>query len=345
MTAKPKDLRGRPLHDLRISLIDQCNLRCNYCMPAEVFGKDYAFLKKESLLNFEEIEMLVRVFARLGVSKIRLTGGEPLLRKGIDSLIGKIRSVPGIEDIALTTNGILLPQLAGALVEAGLDRINVSLDALNPEVFQAMTGNRGKVRQVLRGIDAATRAGMRVKVNMVVEYGVNHSEIIPMARYFKKRGITLRFIEFMDVGNVNGWEMKKVYPAKRILEDLESLGDFSPVDPSYAGEVANRYRFADGSAEFGMISSVTKPFCRNCSRARLSADGKLYTCLFASSGYNLRSAMRGEPPEESPLEEPALLELVAGLWMERDDRYSEIRSELLHKHRHRQKVEMSYIGG
>lgn len=345
MSDKPTDRLGRPLHDLRISLIDQCNLRCTYCMPAEVFGKDYAFLKGEALLTFKEIEALVKVFAQLGVSKIRLTGGEPLLRKGIEQLIERIRQIEGIEDIALTTNAIFLPRLAGKLAEAGLNRINVSLDALDPAIFKAMNGRRGTVQQVLKGIEAARRAGLKVKANMVVEYGVNHTEVVPLARYFKEAGIPLRFIEFMDVGNVNGWEMKKVYPAKSILQDLQQLGKFEPMDEAYRGEVANRYRYLDGSAEFGIISSVTQPFCRDCSRARLSADGKLFTCLFAASGYDLRAALRGDPPEEGPLDEPALLDLIQGLWLDRTDRYSEIRSELLQKHRHPQKVEMSYIGG
>ena len=345
MPDRPTDRLGRPLHDLRISLIDRCNLRCTYCMPAEVFGKDYAFLKGEALLRFDEIESLVRAFSRLGVSKIRLTGGEPLLRKDVDQLIRKLSRVEGVEDIALTTNAILLPRYAEKLARAGLHRVNVSLDALDPKIFRSMNGQRGAVQQVLRGIDAATRANLRIKVNMVVEYGVNHTEVVPMARAFKERGITLRFIEFMDVGNVNGWEMKKVYPAKSILADLREVAPFEPVNPAYRGEVANRYRYRDGSAEFGIISSVTQPFCRDCSRARLSADGKLYTCLFAASGYDLRSALRGDPPEEAPLDNDALFELLHGLWADREDRYSEIRSELLKKHRHPEKVEMSYIGG
>ena len=314
-------------------------------MPAEVFGKDYAFLKGEALLTFEEIETLVKVFAHLGVSKIRLTGGEPLLRKGVEQLIARIRKVQGVEDIALTTNAILLPRLAGKLAEAGLDRINVSLDALDSAIFKSMNGGRGTVTQVLKGIEAAGKVGLKTKVNMVVEYGVNHTEVVPLARHFKEAGIPLRFIEFMDVGNVNGWEMKKVYPAKSILNDLKQISPFEPVDEAYRGEVANRFRYLDGSAEFGVISSVTQPFCRDCSRARLSADGKLFTCLFASSGYDLRAALRGDPPEEGPLDEAALRELLHGLWTDRADRYSEIRRELLQKHRHPQKVEMSYIGG
>lgn len=341
----PQDTMRRPLHDLRISLTDRCNLRCTYCMPAEIFGPDYAFLPREHLLSFEEIERLARIFVSLGVTKLRLTGGEPLLRPGVVELVERLAAIPGVDDLALTTNAVLLPRHAEALRAAGLHRVNVSLDALTPEVFREMSGGRGRVDSVLEGIDAGVAAGLDVKINMVVERGVNASEVPPMAEAFKNRGLTLRFIEFMDVGNVNHWEMDKVYPARDILRDIRARWPVEPVEPDYPGEVAKRYRYADGSAEIGIISSVTQPFCRNCSRIRLSADGIAYTCLFASEGHALKPALRGEPPCAQPLDDGELRALIAGIWTRREDRYSEIRGELLARHQERRKVEMSYIGG
>ncbi|MGJ3243294.1 MAG: GTP 3',8-cyclase MoaA [Opitutales bacterium] len=337
----PKDQLGRPLHDLRISLTDRCNFRCTYCMPSEVFGPDYPFLEAAALLTFDEIERLARAFARLGVEKLRLTGGEPLLRRNITELIGRLSAIPGIEDIALTTNGVLLPRYAGALRSAGLQRINVSLDAIDPTVFATISGGRGKVDKVLAGIDAAAAAGFEVKVNMVVEAGVNTDQILPMARHFRGTPHILRFIEFMDVGNHNGWSLDQVYPARQILEDLQTAFRLEPMDPNYRGEVANRYRFTDTGGEIGIISSISQPFCRDCTRARLSADGRLFTCLFADQGRDLRPLLRGP----DALDEPALTQQLARHWQARSDRYSEQRADLLARHASPHKVEMSYIGG
>jgi cyclic pyranopterin phosphate synthase len=342
---QPRDQLGRPLHDLRISLTDQCNLRCTYCMPAEVFGPDHIFLKKSQMLTFEEIERLVRVFVQCGVSKIRLTGGEPLLRKDVPELVQRLQGVGGVEDLALTTNALLLPKYAVPLKAAGLDRVNVSLDAVDPAVFRELSGGRGTVSRVIRGIQSALGAGLGVKINMVVEKGINESEILPMAEAAREWGVTLRFIEFMDVGNVNHWDREKVYPARAILKQVQSRWELDPVVPAYRGEVARRYRYRDGAGEIGIISSVTQPFCQNCSRARLSADGHFFTCLFASTGVPLRPALRGEAPFGAPLEEADLLGWVRDIWNRREDRYSELRNELLKQETHSPKIEMSYIGG
>ena len=330
---------ARPLRDLRISVIDQCNLRCTYCMPAEVFGPDYAFLKKDQLLSFEEICRLARLFADLGVHKIRLTGGEPLLRRNLHLLIESLRENEGIDDIALTTNGIMLPNFSEALKRAGLNRVTVSLDALSEDIFARMNGRAVSVEKVLSGIEAAATVGLPVKVNMVVQKGVNDREILPMARFFREKGHTLRFIEFMDVGNHNGWKMDQVYPSKRIVEEIDASMPMEPLEANYRGEVAKRYRYIGTNVEVGFISSVTQPFCSHCTRARLSADGLLYTCLFANQGWDLKEMLRGGDSDD------LIFKTLCGIWGNRTDRYSEQRSEILKKHLHPLKVEMSYIGG
>ncbi|MDP4611693.1 MAG: GTP 3',8-cyclase MoaA [Opitutales bacterium] len=331
------DKRGRGLTDLRISLTDRCNLRCTYCMPKEIFGADYVFLKKNDWLRFSELDDLVEAFVQLGVKKVRLTGGEPLLRPGLDKYIHGLKHLHKIEDIALTTNGLRLAERVGDLKEAGLDRVTVSLDALDPVIAGKMNGRGIAPRAVLSGIAAARHEGFQVKVNMVVERGVNDGEILPMARYFKELGVTLRFIEFMDVGNHNGWKMERVVSGREILEQIKSEFQVEPVDLSSEHEVAKRYRYADGSGEFGLITSVTQPFCGGCTRARISADGKLYTCLFASQGLDLKSVLRAEGYDKSQL-----FDLLSKKWGARDDRYSEVRTDVGDS---RSKVEMSYIGG
>ncbi len=332
-----KDQRGRGLTDLRISLTDRCNLRCTYCMPKEIFGADYTFLKKDEWLRFSELDDLVAAFVQLGVKKIRLTGGEPLLRPGLDKYIHGLKHLHKIDDVALTTNGLRLAERAAELKAAGLDRVTVSLDALDPEIAGKMNGRGIAPRTVLAGIAAAQHEGFQVKVNMVVERGANDSEILPMARYFKERGVTLRFIEFMDVGNHNGWKMERVVSGREILKQIQSEFAVEPLDLSSEQEVAKRYRYADESAEFGLITSVTQPFCGGCTRARISADGKLYTCLFASSGLDLKSFLRAEDYEKSKLDA-----LLRAHWGARGDRYSEQRGADATPH---DKVEMSYIGG
>jgi cyclic pyranopterin phosphate synthase len=306
-------------------------------MPKEVFGPDYVFLRKSEWLRFTELDDLVEAFVRLGVSKIRLTGGEPLLRPGLAKYISGLKHLHRIEDVALTTNGLRLAERAGELRAAGLDRVTVSLDALDPEIAGRMNGRGIAPRAVLAGIAAAQHEGFEVKVNMVVERGVNDGEILPMARYFKERGVTLRFIEFMDVGNVNGWKMERVVSGREILEKIQSEYGVEPIDLSSSGQVAKRYRYADGSGEFGLITSVTQPFCGGCTRARISADGKLFTCLFASSGLDLKKFLRAEGYDKA-----ALYDLLARHWSGRDDRYSELRSL---ESAQKKKVEMSYIGG
>ena len=335
----PTDTLERALHDLRISVTDRCNLRCTYCMPAEVFGPDYAFLRNEELLDFEEIARLAGLFTRLGVRKFRLTGGEPLLRRDVARLVKLLDEIPGVEDIALTTNGLMLNRQASQLKAAGLRRVTVSLDAMDDAVFKRINGRGISVARVLAGIDAAVEAGLPVKVNMVVQKGANEHEILPMARYFRERGQTLRFIEFMDAGNYNHWSLERVYPAAKIVEDIAAEFPLQPIEPNYNGEVARRYRYAGTDVEIGIISSVTQPFCNACTRARLSADGKLYTCLFAHEGWDLREIMRAGATDGE------LHETLIDIWRNRRDRYSELRNELLKKHLHAHKVEMSYIGG
>jgi cyclic pyranopterin phosphate synthase len=330
-----EDRFRRPLRDLRISVTDRCNFRCTYCMPKEVFGRDYEFLRREQLLTFEEIERLARAFAAHGVEKIRLTGGEPLLRRDVERLVEMLARIPGL-DLTMTTNGSLLPRKAQALRAAGLRRITVSLDSLDDAVFGSMNDVDFPVARVLEGIEAAAAAGLRpVKVNMVVKRGVNEDSILDMARYFRFTGHIVRFIEYMDVGHTNGWRLDDVVPAREIVETIAAEFPLEPVEPNYRGEVARRYRYCDGGGEIGVIASVTQPFCGDCTRARLSADGKLYTCLFATRGHDLRALVRGGASDAE------LVEAIARVWRVRDDRYSELRTQTSAL----AKVEMSYIGG
>nr|WP_242068492.1 GTP 3',8-cyclase MoaA [Brevibacillus laterosporus] len=328
----------RPLRDLRISVTDKCNFRCRYCMPEEIFHKDFQFLPKEKLLSFEEIERLTRIFVNMGVEKIRLTGGEPLLRKDVTVLIQKISQIEGVKDIALTTNGSLLEKFALPLKEAGLDRVSVSLDSLDDDRFGYMNGRGVKVSTVLKGIEAAQKAGLGVKVNMVVQKGATDQDILPMARYFKEAGITLRFIEFMDVGNANGWELRQVVPSLDILEMINQEIPVEPVEADYFGEVAKRYRYQGTETEIGFISSVTQAFCSSCTRARLSAEGFIYMCLFATEGIDLRSRLRDGTNDEE------LAYYIQQLWSHRKERYSEERLSAT-EGLPRKKVEMSHIGG
>ncbi|HYZ78493.1 MAG TPA: GTP 3',8-cyclase MoaA [Gaiellaceae bacterium] len=330
------DTLRRPLRDLRVSVTDRCNFRCVYCMPKEIFGRDYEFLARTELLTFEEIARLARVFARHGVEKIRLTGGEPLVRRQLERLVELLARIDGL-DLTLTTNGSLLPQKAKALKEAGLARVTVSLDSLDDEVFRAMNDVDFPVARVLEGIDAAAAAGFSpIKINMVVRRGLNEESVLPMARYARESGHIVRFIEYMDVGHTNGWRLDDVVPAAEILARIDAEVPLEPVPPNYPGEVANRYRYRDGGGEIGVIASVTRPFCGDCTRARLSADGKLYTCLFGVRGHDLRALLRGGTSDEE------LAVAVAGIWRVRDDHYSELRST---ETAGLPKVEMSYIGG
>jgi GTP 3',8-cyclase len=330
------DTLGRPMRDLRISVTDRCNFRCRYCMPKEVFGRDYEFLAKDMLLSFEEIDRLVRVFASFGLKKIRLTGGEPLLRRDIEILVGMLSQLPDVE-LTLTTNGSLLAKKAAALAKAGLDRISVSLDSLDDRVFMAMNDVDFPVERVLEGIQAASDAGLGpIKVNMVVKRGVNDDSLLPMARYFHGSGHTLRFIEYMDVGTTNGWRLDDVISAAEIVRAIGAEMPIEPIEPGYRGEVAKRWRYLDGGGEFGIVASVTQAFCADCTRARLSADGSLYTCLFATQGFDLRKLLR------SGASDAEIASAIKGVWLRRVDRYSELRgseTEDLHK------VEMSFIGG
>jgi len=306
-------------------------------MPKEVFGDDYVFLPKNELLSFEEIERFAKLFALLGVKKLRLTGGEPLMRRDLPKLVEKLMKIEGIEDIGLTTNGVLLKQYAQPLYDAGLRRLNMSLDALNPETFGKLNGRGIKPELILANIDHAQKIGFEIKVNMVVQKGVNEEEILPMAAYFKERDITLRFIEFMDVGNDNGWSFEKVVTKKEIYEMISAVYDIEPAEEDYYGEVAKRYRYLDNGAQVGFITSVSESFCSTCTRSRLSSDGKLYTCLFASEGFDLRELIR------SGLTDAELLEVITGVWQNRGDRYSDERTEQTAKNR--KKIGMSYIGG
>lgn len=331
------DARGRPLSDLRISVTDRCNFRCVYCMPKDVFGRDYPFLPHAALLSFEEIARLARVFVGLGVRKIRLTGGEPLLRRKIERLIEMLRAIDDELDLTLTTNGALLARKARDLKAAGLSRVTVSLDSLDDATFRAMNDVDFPVASVLEGIDAAAAAGLApLKVNMVVKRGTNEDSIVPMARHFRRSGHVVRFIEYMDVGATNGWRMDDVVSAREIVERIGSDAPLLPVDAHYRGEVAERWRYVDGSGEIGVIASVTQAFCRDCTRARLSTEGRLFTCLFANQGFDLRDLLRTGSDDE------ALRRTVAALWGQRDDRYSEIRTASTAA---APKVEMSYIGG
>ena len=330
-----EDTLHRPLRDLRVSITDRCNFRCVYCMPKEVYGRDYAFLPRRDLLTFEEIARLARVFARLGVEKIRLTGGEPLIRREVERLVEMLASIPGL-DLTLTTNGALLAQKAQALCDAGLGRITVSLDSLDDEVFRAMNDVDFPVQTVLEGIDAAAAAGLPVKVNVVVKRGVNEDSVLPMARRFRDQGHVVRFIEYMDVGHTNGWRLDDVVPASDIVAAIDAELPLERLPPRYPGEVAERYRYRDGRGEVGVIASVTRPFCGACTRARLSADGSLYTCLFATTGHDLRALVRDGSSDGD------VAASIGGIWRERSDRYSELRSAATGD---LPKVEMSYIGG
>ncbi len=332
-----RDTLGRPLRDLRISVTDRCNFRCVYCMPKDVFGRDYRFLPRSELLTYEELERLCRIFVAHGVEKVRLTGGEPLVRRNVERLVEMLAAVPGLRDLTLTTNGSLLAGKARALTDAGLRRITVSLDSLDNEVFMAMNDVDFPVERVLAGIEAAAAAGLGpIKINMVVRRGLNEDSVLPMARYFHGTGMILRFIEYMDVGHTNGWRLDDVVPAAEIIETIDAELPLEPVEPNYPGEVANRWRYRDGSGEIGVIASVTQPFCGGCTRARLSAEGKLYTCLFAVRGHDLRAVLRGGASDT------AIFDTIARVWRLRDDRYSDIRSaETVGV----PKVEMSYIGG
>ena len=332
------DALDRPLRDVRISVIDQCNLRCTYCMPAEVFGPKFAFLPPEKLLSFDEIKRLVSIFASLGVEKIRLTGGEPLMRKDLPLLIEDLLKIEGIQDLSLTTNGLLLGKQAKRLKEAGLRRINVSLDSLHDDTYRKMNGRGYSVEGVLRAIEEAAAVGINIKINMVVQKGVNEQDVVPMAKYCFEKGYTLRFIEYMDVGNTNGWKMDQVYPSHKILQKIHAELPLEPIDPNYKGEVAKRYRYSGTSKEIGFISSVSEAFCSTCNRARVSADGKLYTCLFASKGTDLQSLLRNETFTDAQLKSS-----ISSIWNKRDDRYSEQREAL--KDKQASKIEMSYIGG
>jgi cyclic pyranopterin phosphate synthase len=329
------DTLGRPLRDLRISVTDRCNFRCVYCMPKEVFGRDYRFLERRELLSFEEIERLARAFVAHGVEKIRITGGEPLVRRDLERLIEKLAVITGL-DLTLTTNGSLLPQKAEALRDAGLQRVTVSLDSLDDEVFTAMNDVDFPVARVLEGIDAAAAADLPVKVNMVVKRGVNDDSVLPMARFFRERGHILRFIEYMDVGHSNGWRLDDVVPAAEIVATIDAELPIEPAEPNYRGEVAKRWRYRDGGGEIGVIASVTQPFCGDCTRARLSAEGRLYTCLFGVRGHDLRALLRDGAGDDELHGE------IGRIWARRTDRYSEIRSANTSD---LARVEMSYIGG
>ena len=330
------DTRRRPLRDLRISVTDRCNFRCTYCMPKEVYGRDFQFLEREQLLSFGEINRLVRIFRDHGIEKVRITGGEPLVRRKLERLI-EMLAYHGDLDLTLTTNGSLLKQKAQDLKNAGLQRVTVSLDALDNATFMAMNDVDFPVEKVLEGIDEAARVGLApVKINMVVKRGVNDQSVVAMARHFKGSGHILRFIEFMDVGHTNGWKMQHVVPSRELVAMIDREFPIEPTDPNYVGEVAERWRYKDGSGEVGFISSVTQAFCKDCTRARLSAEGQLFTCLFATQGTDLRGLIRSDASDEE------ISEAISRVWRVRGDRYSEIRTEETAKQR---KVEMSYIGG
>ena len=336
--ALPADTLSRPLRDLRISVTDRCNFRCPYCMPKEVFGRKYKFLPQAELLSFEEITRLAGVFTALGVRKLRLTGGEPTVRRGLPKLVRMLSAVDGVEELAMTTNASRLSEMAGELKEAGLDRVTVSLDSLNDARFREMSDAEFPVESVLEGIEAACRAGLLpVKINVVVKRGVNEKDALAIARRYRGPDHIVRFIEYMDVGTTNGWRTDDVVPAAEIVETIGRKLPLEAIDPNYRGEVARRWRYADGEGEVGVIASVTEPFCGDCTRARLSADGKLYTCLFAVKGHDLRKLLRDGASDEK------IETFLRGVWSRRSDRYSEERTEATAAHR--RKVEMSYIGG
>ncbi|PNS09480.1 GTP 3',8-cyclase MoaA [Solilutibacter silvestris] len=336
----PRDRLGRPLRDLRISVMDRCNFRCPYCMPESTYGEHYTFLGNDERLSFDEIERVSRLAARLGVSKLRLTGGEPLLRPNLSELVARLRRIDGIDDLAVTTNGTLLARQAQELRDAGLDRVTVSLDTLDPTLFHRMSGGRGELADVLAGIDAASAVNFPrgVKINTVVQRGVNEAGVVDLVERFRGTGIVVRFIEYMDVGNRNDWHAEDVVPSSVLLASIGARWPLEAIPPKYAGEVATRYRFSDGAGEIGVISSISQPFCGDCSRARLSSEGVLYTCLFAIRGTDLRSRLRDGSSDE------ALLDTLRNIWLARGDRYSEEREALRQKGAAR-KIEMHYIGG
>jgi cyclic pyranopterin phosphate synthase len=341
MSISVTDTLDRPVRDLRLSVTDRCNFRCSYCMPADVFGEKYRFLPRSEILSFEEIERLVRLFSELGVGKLRISGGEPLLRADLTSLVERLARTPGIRDLALTTNGVLLPRLGTLLRKAGLSRVTISLDSLDDAVFKRMNGERGSVEQVLEGIAAAKEAGFSpIKINCVVRRGMNDGDVVELARHFKGSGAVLRFIEYMDVGTKNGWDWEQVVPAREILERIEAELPLEPTAPNYRGEVARRWRYRDGGGEIGIIASVTQPFCGDCTRARLTTDGKLVTCLFGTAGTDLRGPMR------EGVSDGELRELIRRVWTERGDRYSESRSsQPTEGESGARRIEMYQVGG
>ncbi|PFA81159.1 MULTISPECIES: GTP 3',8-cyclase MoaA [Bacillus] len=332
------DKLQRPLKDLRISVTDRCNFRCRYCMPEEIFGPDYSFLSNDKILSFDEIERITRIFVSLGVRKLRITGGEPLLRRGLPKLIDRLNKIDGVEDIGLTTNGSLLKKFAPDLYKAGLSRVTVSLDSLEEDRFFYLNGNRSKVQRVLEGIQAAAEVGMKIKINMVVQKGKNEQDILQMAQYFKENKHILRFIEYMDVGNYNGWELGEVISKQEIVDTIHQVMPLERIEANYSGEVATRYRYIGSDEEIGIISSVTDSFCSSCTRARISAEGKLYTCLFASKGNDLRELLRSEHTDED------ITDVVRDIWNNREDRYSDERLNHTNK-KAIPKIEMSHIGG
>lgn len=337
MTGPALDTLGRPIRDLRISVTDRCNFRCTYCMPKEVFGRDHTFLPRDLLLSFEEITRLTAIFVGLGVRKVRLTGGEPLLRRGLSDLVAMLASVPGIDDLTLTTNGSLLARHARDLASAGLGRVTVSLDSLDDATFMAMNDVGFPVDEVLDGISAAADAGLGpIKVNVVVKKGINDHEVVDMARHFKGTGHVVRFIEYMDVGTTNGWRLDDVVPASEVIERISREMPLEPLAPNHPGEVATRFRYRDGTGEIGVITSVSRPFCGDCSRVRLSAEGAMFTCLFATTGHDLRALVRSGAGDDT------ITTAIGEIWAGRGDRYSELRSAATARW---QKVEMSYIGG
>jgi cyclic pyranopterin phosphate synthase len=338
--AAQQDRLGRPLHDLRISVMDRCNFRCPYCMPKDQYHDKFPFLHPDERLSFEEIRRLTKLFVELGVRKLRITGGEPLLRPQLGELIGELSMIEQVEDIALTTNGILLGQQAASLKAAGLHRVTVSLDAIDDETFQLLSGGRGGLERVLKGIDEAVEAGLTpLKVNVVVQRGVNEHSVFPLLEHFRGTGVIVRFIEYMDVGTINHWQPGETVSSRELRDRIAERWPLRAADQNYHGEVANRYVYDDGAGEVGFISSVTEPFCRDCTRARLSSDGKLFTCLFASRGLDLRTPLRAGASDDE------LLSLICETWRNRADRYSELRAELRHEGREYKRIEMYYIGG
>jgi cyclic pyranopterin phosphate synthase len=340
ITSRPHDTLGRPLHDLRVSVMDRCNFRCPYCMPRETFHENYRFLKSNERLSFEEITRLTRVFVRLGVRKVRLTGGEPLLRPNLAELVGELTALHGVQDVALTTNGVLLAQHAAELKANGLHRITISLDTLDAKIFRQMSGGFDELPRVLDGLQSALAAGLApIKINCVVERGLNDHTVLELLERFRGTGVIVRFIEYMDVGNRNQWSMERVVPSRELVQRIAERWPLHPIQENYRGEVAERYAFDDDQGEIGFISSVTNPFCGNCTRARLSSEGVFYTCLFATAGVDLRQPLRSGATDDE------LIELIAATWNQRSDRYSELRGKLAPQEHSLRKIEMYYIGG